>query len=1094
MLNMRISLSLKNLILICFIVVSAGFVSYKSVNAATTCCDTSCCASYQVDGHCDYTRCCNGTCTDGVVCSYNPGDYYYENCSGMKCDAAHPAATPCGGGGCTPGATSCGACQCPGGTKTCSDGCTTTTQSCSCCTVSTPRAAQQVYPTNGATDIDNDVTLRWNPTTSWGEGCPIRPSYSIFYRPKGTSCVGGTYMGANIGTNTSYTLNNLPWNTTYCWMVRTSNGASIADSPKWEFTTAETPQHLGTNVIAPNCGSGLSGNAGIAGTDNPVIITSVYKLNPGVEGIAQIAMAFIPNNIINADNITEAAAQTNGKDYFMGLVSIDHNNPSNSAFYLVNNSSTYSGPYKTGSIASANGRTTLMDINSGTRVEIVDSQTVRIIWKLRFEDSYPYIPVNNIYSGAFHLSPYAAWTNGFWNSDPGIIGLDRAMAKRGTWGVNTQVPTVTVNGPEATSATDFGITWGASGHNLTQAEGYMWTTNQPMSITKVSPIPTTNYGLTTAEPVNYSPSNIGVNLSTLGRHIYKINSGVDPTEIINTKMAVNDTACNRVVVQGTDLPLSESWFLTARGDVFATNVDVNILGVDLNPPIQSLNSSYSYLSTYISGVREDHLSTITRASKNDFILEAYDDLNDTPPISTGYTDWYSYLYDLVTKNVGSTTIKEIPATTVAANSNLNTVFSVSPYVKQHVKINGNLVLNQNVTCNLQSIIFVDGNLTISPHFAVEESGALEKMGCMFVVRGDTIVLSGIDANTNPINYPTSSVLGASTRDGTVKAAGTGVCGSACTSSNDCIEYGTGGDKVECINGTCSNVLCPNNDEQGTICNCLGVATCGQYCGYGGVGLCGDGISVCRYLNYLLCPYGTQQTVCFPSARENPSSSFYDPAFDAAWDEPRCTARDQGNSGIRNNASPNRPPTQAQVAALCQWCGNNKLDPGEECDPPGANVNGQLCQSDCTLRPIEVCGDGLKNQPSEQCDYAETISSCSTNYSCNTSCQCTYNPPEPITGEVHYDFIQAFIISNGSYTTSVDNRGNPANGKYDGLYVLGSVIANSASLGRDLRLFNNAKQPAELIEFDTRYSQVFKDDLARYSYSIREKGYLDRLQD
>ncbi len=1043
--------------------------------AGYTCCAVGC------DGG---PGCCDG-CGDQTTCSYDntmcaPGT--------RRCSADKPRSVPCGPS-CTPN-WSCGGCQCPQGTRTCSDGCgSSRTESCSCCTKSPPSPVALNYPANGATDMDNDITLTWNHTSSWGQGCPTTQAYTLYFRSKGSTCSGGTYSAIGKGTSTNHTLNNLNWNTAYCWYVATSNGAYTVNSAIREFTTALTPVHLGTQVLAPNCSSGISGNASISGTDNPISIVSTYRLNSGVQGIAQLAMAFIPSSVQNADNISEQTALSASSQYFMGIVSINHSNPSASQFYIVNNSQ-YTGPYTSGNATTNAGRATLMEINQGTRVEILNNTTVRITWKVRFEDSYPYIPVNNIYSGAFHLSPDGDWSNGFWNSNPNIIGLDRALTKATTWGVNTEPPNATITGPEATSATDFSITWAVTGRNLTQAQGYMWTTNTDLPITKLSPTPTTNYNLSTAEPANFGGSNIGVGVTTLGTHVYRINSDVDPTEIINTKMAANDTACNRVVVRGTGLPLSKSWFLTARGDVFATNINVNILDVELNPPLPSLNRSYSYLSTYVAGVQEEHLSTSTRQSKNSFILEAYDDLNGNPPISTGYTDWYSYIYDLVIKNIGETAVKALPAITVNEGSQLNTVFAANPYVKQHVKINGNLTIRQNVKCNLQSIIFVEGNLSLAPHFAIEESGTPNPMGCMFVVKGDINISTGIDANVNPINYPTSQVLGLATPE--VKAAKKSACGAACASDNDCIAYGTGGDRVQCIKGVCSNVLCPGKEEKGTICNCLGVATCGEYCGYGAAGLCGDGISSCRYLDSK-CPEGTLKTVCYPVARETPGSSFYDPAFDAEWSTPNCTVRDTGNAFIRNNYTNKASFTKSAIEALCRWCGNYSLDPGEECDPPGTIVDGQTCGSNCKLIPLATCGDGIKNQASEQCDYAEVISSCSTNYTCDTNCQCIYSPPSPITGPVNYDFIQAFLISNQTYTTTVDDRGNPNNGKYDGLYVRGSVIANSASLGRDLRLFNNAKQPAELIEFDSRYSQIFKEDLSRYSYSIREKGYINKLQ-
>ncbi len=99
-------LSIKKLILMAFFIFVFSWISLTQIKADNTCCDMGCCASNQVDGHCNYSVCCDNTCHSPGACSYNPGDPGYENCSGYKCPASKPSSVPCGGG-CTPGATSC---------------------------------------------------------------------------------------------------------------------------------------------------------------------------------------------------------------------------------------------------------------------------------------------------------------------------------------------------------------------------------------------------------------------------------------------------------------------------------------------------------------------------------------------------------------------------------------------------------------------------------------------------------------------------------------------------------------------------------------------------------------------------------------------------------------------------------------------------------------------------------------------------------------------------------------------------------------------------------------------------------------------------
>lgn len=705
------------------------------------------------------------------------------------------------------------------------------------CTTSSPGASTLVSPANGSTNTANDVNLRWNSTLSWGEGCPTNPSYTLNYRLKGSSCNGGGYSSRNVGTSLSSTLYNLNWNTSYCWYVTTSNGSASKESARWEFTTAETPVHLGTQIIANSCNSGQSGNASISGTDNPVTVVSEYRLNTGVDGIKQVALAFIPSNIRNASIISEYSAITGSPDYFMALVNINHSNPNASYFYLVNNNPSYTGPYTTGEATTQKGNASLLSINQDTRVEILNGTTLRVSWKVKFEDAYPYTPVNNLYTGAFH------YRSSFWNSSPNTPGIDRALAKVRTWGVNTHIPSIAIQGPTAESATDFNLNWIVKGNELTEAQGYMWSSVGDMNLRQLSPV-STNYSLNINEPEDFSASNVGINLSSLGVHKYSIDSDVDPTEIIKIKMAANDRACNKVIQTGQDLPLSKDWMITTKGDTFTTNVSTHIVGdVDLTNQFPLLNNLNNYFSNYIAGIREESPNLVNRLSKNEFILDTYDDWNNTPPKSTGENSWYDYLTKVISRNssISNSAISSI------SNNQISSAFGVDPYTQTNFKTSGNLSIGPKVECNTRSIIFVNGDLTILPNFTIRNDRNGNQMGCMFVVKGDINIVNGDPASNNDHTY------------------------------------------------------------------------------------------------------------------------------------------------------------------------------------------------------------------------------------------------------IDYDKIEAFLIADGDFTTSVDSRGDDSNIKYDGLYIKGSVIAKSADFGRDLKLFNNAKQPAEIIDFDSRYTNIFKEQLKSYKYSIREKNYVLRSQ-
>lgn len=949
--------------------------------------------------------------------------------------------------------------QCGGGTSTCSD--------------SDPAAVNLLSPSNGATLTSSNVTLSWTPTSNWGKCCDgTHRHYYIYYRKKVSTCNAASETDAN-GTY-SYSANKIenpntvtqrsitvPSGETYCWFVQTWNKCVSKNSARREFTVLSPPIHSGTNIQANTCNSGYSGTSSQSGTDNPLTITSTYTHPEGVANIDQVSLAIIPNNVRNASPISETSAMDGSRYFFMGLVDINHTSPSSSSFYIVNDNSgsgAYNGTLVGDDLINNTNRSILHNINStaadGTKVEIVNATTIRVHWRVEFTDTYP-ITTNNVYSAAF-----TQLANGNWLSSAYPTTYSRYLGKESnqTWGVDVVPPQTTPPEPIVLDSTTFSMDWATIASDdspITDLEAYMWPRYKTLVLDKTNS-PTATYTLGATEPPDFSPSNINVNETNYQRKdTYSVSTDIDPIEELNTKVVARDIACN--TSSGTEsLGMSDSWMITVGGDTHNTNTNINVLERQLDPPFGHLSSQDSFLSSYINSIEDSSRNLSVRLSKNLHILEGYNDWNDAPPKLSAQGDWYDYLLKLVQDNTGQLLAPTIPL----AGTKTNQMIGASIYTKRHVLWNGNVTLSQNTVCNTQSIIFVNGDLTINPDLSIENNPSTgEQMGCMFIVKGNVNVTKGNAAS----QYTTEGVLGINTTKNTVQGEvlGTndGACGTACNDSSDCMDYGTGGDRVECINGTCSNVLCPENDVPGTICNCNGVATCGEYCGYGGVGLCGDGISTCVYLSPL-CPTGTLKTVCYPIARETPGSGVYDPAFDAQYSTAKCFMRDTGNSYINDNVNYtdrwtlySSSFTQSDVQAMCNWCGNYKLDPGEECDPPGSVDNGYTCDTDCTLIPPE--------------------------------------PTQPIP-DVYYDNIQAFIFSNQGFTTSIDDRGDATDRKYDGLYLKGSIITSTSSFGRDLRLFNNARFPAEIIDYDARYSNIFREDLKSTRFSIREENYIKKI--
>lgn len=82
----------------------------------------------------------------------------------------------------------------------------------------------------------------------------------------------------------------------------------------------------------------------------------------------------------------------------------------------------------------------------------------------------------------------------------------------------------------------------------------------------------------------------------------------------------------------------------------------------------------------------------------------------------------------------------------------------------------------------------------------------------------------------------------------------------------------------------------------------------------------------------------------------------------------------------------------------------------------------------------------------------------------------------------YDIIEAGFIAN-SFTVNADTQG--ANNKWDGLYVDGLVYSPTTLLNRDLNSTANNELPAHMFRYDASLYYLFRDDLAKRSYSVRE---------
>lgn len=101
--------------------------------------------------------------------------------------------------------------------------------------VNPPSCANVVFPTNGADDLTNDLTMSWTPTSGDVTGYILNV---------GTTSQNPTDAldHENVGNVLQYPVEDLPYSTTIYWQVIPYNGNGQATNcPVWSFTTMDDP-------------------------------------------------------------------------------------------------------------------------------------------------------------------------------------------------------------------------------------------------------------------------------------------------------------------------------------------------------------------------------------------------------------------------------------------------------------------------------------------------------------------------------------------------------------------------------------------------------------------------------------------------------------------------------------------------------------------------------------------------------------------------------------------------------------------------------------------------------------------------------------
>lgn len=106
---------------------------------------------------------------------------------------------------------------------------------------------------------------------------------------------------------------------------------------------------------------------------------------------------------------------------------------------------------------------------------------------------------------------------------------------------------------------------------------------------------------------------------------------------------------------------------------------------------------------------------------------------------------------------------------------------------------------------------------------------------------------------------------------------------------------------------------------------------------------------------------------------------------AVFDEPSIAVDDPDRFVARNASAPAAASCSSGSLGL-STCGNGTREFDEQCDGADATACLGSCAADCTCVP--ACGDGVVNQPAEECDPPEGTGMCPAGYfGCTATCEC-----------------------------------------------------------------------------------------------------------
>jgi hypothetical protein len=673
-----------------------------------------------------------------------------------------------------------------------------------CCIPSTPADPVLNLPANGATIPSSDsANLTWT-VNGYGVSCPSNANAQRVYmmpRPSSGVCPAAGdagYLGVTPAsgfnpTASTYQVTGLTENTNYCWYVQKWNGSQVSRSEVWTFRTSANPViQTVSGVTFDQCGNATTGifNAANPNVSNPITIRMTFTDDAPINNFYGKIM-LIPRTPPATNPTTipwnNAHAQAWSNNSF--VVGMDTFGPGATpySYYFANNAGNIiTGPAYTGELNSqinppmaATPVARLVTISQSGKVSGRGTNTVSIDFTIRFNNNFGTGALNwDIYGGAVVQ-----------NADETFSASDYwAFRKIRDWKFDFQSPVPTISNLIFNGNGTFNLTYGVTDNfglttpSFPTIDGAVRPSTQSGNIQQdgvLIPINTTAGAYTQLFNSVFSGTNYN-RTST-----YQDQTGTAGNQL-TFRLTGYDIGCNPFNTT-TSVNRASPWILNVNNDL-SVNDEVYVTSVPQSmqlPSINNLNINIPGRFTYgpttsslgtdsvFSGIPSHVATPSDRVSQKNLYSTTYQ--NNAVELPDGSSSWYTYLLNLLERDgtlqtlttgaIQSTSVAEIPqAKTLGANTGLSNFLSVAAGTKRHAKVVGNtdseksLWLttdnsNRGLICDTQSIIFVPGDLLISPNVTVSSS----TNACIFVVGGDVVVGRGTVNNSIPVNSTTQPV-------------------------------------------------------------------------------------------------------------------------------------------------------------------------------------------------------------------------------------------------------------------------------------------------------------------------------------------------